>query len=73
MVQIAQRSNAVAKTNVRGAAVDGRRLEHTKLFPNSSWELMKWRREDTVGFLACCAISGAILGGFMLVLRAAAG
>lgn len=49
-----------------------RRLEHTKLFPGSAWELMKWRREDAVGFFACCAISGAILGAFILVLRAAA-
>jgi len=51
---------------------DPRRLEHTKLFPNSNWEFMKWRRADTLGFLVCCAISGAILIIFMLVLRAAA-
>jgi solute:Na+ symporter, SSS family len=50
-----------------------RRLEHTKLFPNSNWEFMRWRREDAVGFVACCAVSGAILGLFIIVLRAAAG
>jgi solute:Na+ symporter, SSS family len=59
---------AVAET-----ARDPRRLEHTKLFPGSSWELMRWRREDALGFFVCCAISGIILGAFMLVLRAASG
>jgi solute:Na+ symporter, SSS family len=51
---------------------DPRRFEQAKLFPRSAWELTRWNREDTIGFVACCAISGAILGGFMLVLRAAA-
>ena len=53
-------------------ARDPRRFEDTKLFPRSAWELTKWNREDAVGFAVCCAISGAILGAFMLVLRAAA-
>jgi solute:Na+ symporter, SSS family len=57
---------------VAATLANPRRLEHTKLFPNSSWELMKWRREDALGFFACCAISGAILGAFMLVLHSAA-
>jgi hypothetical protein len=52
---------------------DPRRFEATKLFPQSSWELTKWNREDVLGFGVCCAISGGILGVFMLVLRAAAG
>jgi Na+/proline symporter len=49
------------------------RFDHTKLFPNSAWEFTKWDRVDTVGFLACCAVSGAILGFFALVLRWASG
>jgi hypothetical protein len=49
------------------------RFDHKKLFPNSAWEFTKWDRVDTVGFLACCATSGAILGVFALVLRWASG
>lgn len=48
-----------------------RRFEHHKLFPNSSWEFTKWNRVDTVGFLVCCAVSGAILALFALLLKAA--
>jgi Na+/proline symporter len=53
-------------------ARDPARFDHTKLFPGSDWELTKWNREDILGFVACCAVSGAILGVFMLVLRAVA-
>ena len=49
------------------------RFNHAKLFPRSSWEFTKWNRVDTVGFLACCATSGAILGVFALLLRLTAG
>ena len=31
------------------------------------------RSEKTIGFLICCALSGAIVGLFLLVLRSAAG
>jgi len=51
---------------------DPRRFDHTKLWPNSAWELTKWDRADTLGFIACCAISGAILALFVMLLRAAA-
>lgn len=47
------------------------RFDHLKIFPRSSWEFTKWDRVDVVGFLACCAVSGAILGLFWLLLRAA--
>jgi SSS family solute:Na+ symporter len=40
---------------------DPHRFEHLKLFPGSNWEFTKWTRLDTIGFLACCAISGAIV------------
>jgi hypothetical protein len=48
------------------------RFDHTKLFPRSSWEFCKWDRVDTVGFLICCAVSGAIIGLFVLLLKWAA-
>jgi len=50
-----------------------RRFDHTKLFgENSSWEFTRWDRVDTIGFIACLAVSGGILAGFWIVLRAAA-
>ncbi len=47
------------------------RFEPTKLFPKTSWEFCKWDRVDTIGFLACSAISAAIVGLFVAVLRLA--
>jgi len=50
------------------------RFEHTKLFGAGSWwEFCKWDRVDAVGFLACCALSGAIVALFVVALHAAAG
>ena len=48
------------------------RFDHLKLFPGSQWEFTRWNREDALGFLACCAVSGGILGGFWLLLRSLA-
>jgi hypothetical protein len=48
------------------------RFDHTKLLgARSSWEFTKWNREDTVGFLGCCGVSGAIVGLFIFLLRLA--
>lgn len=47
------------------------RFDHTKLFPGSSWEFCQWDRVDALGFFACCALSGAIVGLFVLLLRLA--
>ncbi len=44
------------------------RYDHLKLFPNSNWELTKWNRQDTLGFLGCCALVGLILIFFKAVL-----
>jgi Na+/proline symporter len=44
------------------------RMDHRKLLPGTAWEFTKWDRVDTVGFLACCAVSAAILGAFALLL-----
>ncbi len=48
------------------------RFDHTKLLPRSNWEFCKWDRVDTIGFLACSALSGAIVGIFVMFLRWAA-
>ena len=49
------------------------RFDDTKLLgPGSSWEFTKWNWIDSVGFVSCLAVSGAILICFWLVLRAAA-
>jgi hypothetical protein len=48
-----------------------RRFDDRKLFPRSAWEFTKWDRVDMIGFLACCGLSGAIFGGFYLILQAA--
>jgi hypothetical protein len=47
------------------------RFDHTKLFPASRWEFTKWDRVDTIGFIACCAISGGLIALFWGVLRLA--
>ncbi len=49
------------------------RFDHTKLLPKSDWEFCRWDREDTLGFLVCSALSGAIIALFVLMLRLAAG
>lgn len=45
------------------------RFDHRKLLPWSSWEFTTWDRVDTIGFLVCCAVSGAILAVFALLLE----
>ena len=50
------------------------RFDGTKLLGiNSNWEFTKWDKVDAIGFIACLAVSGAILSGFWMLLRAAAG
>jgi len=51
-----------------------RRFDNTKLFgAHSSWEFAKWDRVDAVGFVICLFLSGSILAGFWLLLKAMAG
>ncbi len=45
------------------------RFDHLKLFPRSSWEFTRWNRVDTIGFLACCAVSGGIVLFFWGLLK----
>ncbi|HEY0943879.1 MAG TPA: hypothetical protein VGD81_01385 [Opitutaceae bacterium] len=49
------------------------RFDDTKLFPRSSWEFTKWDRVDTIGFVACLAVSGVLVFVFWSVLKLAAG
>jgi len=50
------------------------RFDHTKLFgANSSWEFCRWDKVDTLGFIACLGVSGAILAAFWILLRLASG
>ncbi|HYC70684.1 MAG TPA: hypothetical protein VEB66_05720 [Opitutaceae bacterium] len=50
------------------------RFDDTKLFGRRSWwEFCRWDRADTIGFIACCAISGGIVGLFLFLLNLAAG
>ena len=48
------------------------RFDHTKLVPRSNWEFCRWDRVDTIGFIACCAFSAAIVGIFLALLNWAA-
>ncbi len=57
---------------MRATIRDPSRFDHLKLFPRSEWEFCRWTREDAVGFSICCCVSGAILCGFWLTVRALA-
>jgi Na+/proline symporter len=48
------------------------RFDDTKLLPRSNWEFCKWDRIDTIGFLICSALSGAIVLIFLGLLHWAA-
>jgi len=62
-------ARAVSETRLRPD-----RFDHLKLLgPRSNWEFTKWDRTDTIGFLACCAISAGIFLGFKFILTLAAG
>ncbi|MFM9031483.1 MAG: hypothetical protein ACKOTF_12575, partial [Opitutaceae bacterium] len=51
---------------------DPARFDHTKLWPRSHWEVCRWDRVDTIGFLVCSALSAAIVLLFVGLLRWAA-
>ena len=54
--------------------VSPNRFDDTKLFGrNSWWEFCRWDRADTVGFIACCAMSAAIVSLFVFLLGLASG
>ena len=43
------------------------RFNNKKLFPNSSWELTKWNKEDTIGFLISVLAALGIFGMLFVV------
>ena len=47
------------------------RFDHTKLLPASNWEFCQWDKVDTIGFLACSALSGGIVLLFIFLLKLA--
>jgi hypothetical protein len=49
------------------------RFDHTKLLPRSNWEFCRWDRTDSIGFLACCSLSAAIVGLFLFLLHLGSG
>jgi Na+/proline symporter len=51
--------------------VNPTRFDHTKLLPKSNWEFCKWDRVDTIGFFACSALTAAIVGLFVFLLKIA--
>lgn len=48
-------------------AQSSERLRNMKLFPNSSWEFLKWTREDVVGFLLTICAVGIIIAMAMAI------
>ncbi len=48
------------------------RFDHTKLLTWSNWEFCKWTKVDTIGFIVCSALSGAIVLFFLGMLKFAA-
>jgi solute:Na+ symporter, SSS family len=38
------------------------RFDHRKMFPNSQWEMLKWNREDRMGFWLAMGMVFAIIG-----------
>jgi len=38
------------------------RFDHRKMFPNTQWEMLKWNREDRVGFWVAMAMVFVIIG-----------
>jgi hypothetical protein len=50
------------------------RFDKTKLFGSgSSWEFTVWDKTDSVGFIACCAVSGGMILLFWALLKLVAG
>jgi SSS family solute:Na+ symporter len=57
-----QGDNKKDKEEVKRSIQNPQRFEQEKLFPGSSWEIMKPSRTVYLGFLACIAIALAVMG-----------
>ncbi|MCX5633745.1 MAG: sodium:solute symporter family protein [Phycisphaerae bacterium] len=61
--------HALDKAELEKSYANPTRFDHTKLFPNSSWEFCKWDKEDTYGVIGSLALTLAIVGGFWLIIK----
>jgi SSS family solute:Na+ symporter len=66
-------SPALDEEAMRATAADPARFDYLKLSPNSSFELTRWNRTDTIGFFCCCGISAGIIALFWFALKVASG
>ena len=57
-----QEDDTKDKEEVKRSIQNPQRFEQEKLFPGSSWEIMKPSRTVYLGFLACIAIALAVMG-----------
>jgi hypothetical protein len=57
------------KAELEKSYADPTRFDHTKLFPNSSWEFCKWNKEDTWGVIASLGLTAGILLAFWGLLK----
>jgi SSS family solute:Na+ symporter len=57
------------KAELEKSYADPTRFDHTKLFPNSSWEFCKWNKEDTWGVIASSALTIGIVGALWLLTK----
>ena len=61
--------HALDKIEVEKSYANPTRFDHTKLFPNSSWEFCKWDKEDTWGVIASLALTLVVVGGFWIIIK----
>jgi SSS family solute:Na+ symporter len=57
------------KIELEASYANPTRFDHTKLFPNSSWEFCKWDKEDTWGVMASLALTLVLVAAFWLLIR----
>jgi SSS family solute:Na+ symporter len=45
------------------------RFNHKRMFPSTQWEILKWNREDGIGFIVAVLMVGVILGFLFFVVN----
>jgi SSS family solute:Na+ symporter len=61
--------HALDKAELEKSYANPTRFDHTKLFPNSSWEFCKWDKEDTYGVIGSLGLTLAIVAGFWIIIK----
>ncbi|MBD3287480.1 sodium:solute symporter family protein [candidate division KSB1 bacterium] len=59
---------AIDRAEIEKSYRDLNRFEQLKLFPNSSWEFLKWNREDASGFIVSVGVVVGIIGLLYLLV-----